>query len=155
MRICKAVPGRCSIKKVFLKISQNSQKNICVRASFLITLQVEAFNFIKKETLEQVFSCEFCKISKNTFLTEHLKWLLFEPSFCMVSLFGLIPTSIYLFKVNNGQERYWCCSGFFIVNFEHILKKFWTYFSSNVSIVDFEQENAGLVGKEKPHHYKI
>ena len=24
------------------------------------------FNFIKKETLTQVFSCEFCKISKNT-----------------------------------------------------------------------------------------
>ena len=26
-----------------------------------------ASNFIKKETLAQVFSCEFCKISKNTF----------------------------------------------------------------------------------------
>ena len=25
-------------------------------------------NFIKKETLAQVFSCEFCEISKNTFL---------------------------------------------------------------------------------------
>ena len=25
-----------------------------------------------KETLAQVFSCEFCKISKNTFFTEHL-----------------------------------------------------------------------------------
>ena len=25
------------------------------------------FNFIKKETLAQVFSCEFCEISKNTF----------------------------------------------------------------------------------------
>ena len=25
-------------------------------------------NFIKKETLAQVFSCKFCKISKNTFL---------------------------------------------------------------------------------------
>ena len=24
-------------------------------------------NFIKKETLAQVFSCEFCQISKNTF----------------------------------------------------------------------------------------
>ena len=24
-------------------------------------------NFIKKEALAQVFSCEFCKISKNTF----------------------------------------------------------------------------------------
>ena len=32
----------------------------------------EACNFIKKETLAQVLSCEFCKISKNTFFTEHL-----------------------------------------------------------------------------------
>ena len=29
-------------------------------------------NFIKKETLAHVFSCEFCEISKNTFFTEHL-----------------------------------------------------------------------------------
>ena len=27
----------------------------------------EASNFIKKETLAQIFSCEFCEISKNTF----------------------------------------------------------------------------------------
>ena len=27
----------------------------------------QACNFIKKETLAQVFSCEFCDISKNTF----------------------------------------------------------------------------------------
>ena len=27
----------------------------------------EAFNLIKKETLAQVFSCELCEISKNTF----------------------------------------------------------------------------------------
>ena len=30
-------------------------------------------NFIKKETLAQVFSCEFCEISKNNFFTEHLR----------------------------------------------------------------------------------
>ena len=30
--------------------------------------EAEAFNFIKKETLAQLFSCEFCEISKNTFL---------------------------------------------------------------------------------------
>ena len=36
----------------------------------------EAHNFIKKETLAQVFSCEFCEISKNTFLTEHLRAML-------------------------------------------------------------------------------
>ena len=28
---------------------------------------IEAYNFIETETLEQVFSCEFCEISKNTF----------------------------------------------------------------------------------------
>ena len=53
---------RCSVKKLFLEISQNSQENTCARASFLIK-----FSFIKKETLVQVFSCEFCEISKNTF----------------------------------------------------------------------------------------
>ena len=31
-----------------------------------------ACNFIKKETLALVFSCEFCEISKNTFFTEHV-----------------------------------------------------------------------------------
>ena len=30
-------------------------------------------NFIKKETLAQMFSSEFCEISKNTSFTEHLR----------------------------------------------------------------------------------
>ena len=33
-------------------------------------------NFIKNKTLAQVFSCEFTGISKNTFFTEHVRWLL-------------------------------------------------------------------------------
>ena len=32
-----------------------------------------ACNFIKKETLTQVFFSEFCEIFKNTFLTEHVR----------------------------------------------------------------------------------
>ena len=44
---------------------QNSQQNTCACAS--------ACNFIKKETLAQVFSCEFCKISKNTFFIDYLR----------------------------------------------------------------------------------
>ena len=32
-----------------------------------MNLQAEACDFIKKETLAQMFSCEFCEISKNTF----------------------------------------------------------------------------------------
>ena len=33
----------------------------------------EVFSFIKKETLAQVFSFEFCEISRNSFFTEHLR----------------------------------------------------------------------------------
>ena len=64
--IIKSSHGSCSIKKAILEISQNSQGNTCTRASFLIKQQAscrhKACNFIKKESLAQVFSCEFCKI---------------------------------------------------------------------------------------------
>ena len=57
-------------KKLFLEISQNSQENTCARVSFLIKMQ--ACNFIRKETLTQAFSGEFCEISENTFFAEHV-----------------------------------------------------------------------------------
>ena len=52
---------------MFQEILQNSKENTCNRVSFLIKLQGSACNFIKKDTLTQVFSCEFCEIFKNTF----------------------------------------------------------------------------------------
>ena len=71
IRICssEAVAQRSSIKKLFLEISQNSQENTHPKVSLLLKLQetASAGNFIKKETLAQEFSCEFCEISKNTF----------------------------------------------------------------------------------------
>ena len=56
---------------MFLEISQNSQENTCPGVSFFIKLQ--AYKFFKKETLGQVFSCDFCEISKNNFFTEHVR----------------------------------------------------------------------------------
>ena len=50
-----------------MKISQNSQENICARVSFLKKLQAKFCIFIKKETLAQVFSSENCKIFIYTF----------------------------------------------------------------------------------------
>ena len=41
-------------------------KHLC-QSLFLIKLEASACNFIKKETLAQVLSCEFCQISKNNF----------------------------------------------------------------------------------------
>ena len=60
---------------MFFEISQNSRENTCLRVSFLAKLQATVCNFNKKEILAQVFFCEFRKILKNTFLTEHIQWL--------------------------------------------------------------------------------
>ena len=52
---------------MFLEILQDSQENTCARVSFLKKLQAWGLQLYQKETLAQVFSCESCKISKNTF----------------------------------------------------------------------------------------
>ena len=44
-------------------LTQKSQENTCTRAFFK-----QACNFIKKETLAQVFSCEFWEILRAPFL---------------------------------------------------------------------------------------
>ena len=54
----EAVAQICSVKKVFLQIHKKARALAC--------------NFIKKETLAQIFSVEFCEISKNTFFPKHL-----------------------------------------------------------------------------------
>ena len=54
LAISKSSHLRCSVKKVFLEISQNSQENTCARATFLIKLQAY-------------------EISMNTFSTERLQ----------------------------------------------------------------------------------
>ena len=53
-------------KGVLRNFTTFTGKHLC-RASFLIKLQAWACNFIKKETLAQVFSCGFCEIPKNSF----------------------------------------------------------------------------------------
>ena len=44
----EAVVWRCSIKKVFLKILQNSQENTCARVSFLTKLQASCLQLYQK-----------------------------------------------------------------------------------------------------------
>ena len=53
----EAVVQRCSAKKDVLRnFAKLTGKDLC-----------QSLNFIKKETLEQVFSCEFFEISKTNF----------------------------------------------------------------------------------------
>ena len=68
---------------IWVKVFENGPSKICGRQPLqnlnwynllrqTISLQIEACNFIKKEALARVFSCEFCEIFKNTFFTKHL-----------------------------------------------------------------------------------
>ena len=81
----EAVAQRCSLKKVLLEISQNSQENTCARVSFLMKLQVKTNNFIKKEIDTDV---NFAKFLRTSFLTEHLRWLLLNVIYSTNLLFG-------------------------------------------------------------------
>ena len=53
---------------MFLEISQNSQENTLVKASFLIKLQASVCNFIKSKTLAESFSVNFAKFLRTPFL---------------------------------------------------------------------------------------
>ena len=134
MKFYRSSHERCSIKKLFLKISQSSQENTCARVSFLINLQAEACNFIKKEILAQVLSCEFCKISKNTFFTEHLRTtasnFIYDPKNQSVKFLWLDETWFLLcyfalflaLKVKN--EKFLFC-GLIRLSFLFILLRLW------------------------------
>ena len=58
---------RCSVRKGVLRnFAKYTGKRLCPGLFFN---KDAACNFIKKETLAQVFSYEFCEISKNNFFT--------------------------------------------------------------------------------------
>ena len=72
--VSEAVVERCSVKKDVLRnFTKFTGKHLCQSLFFLSFFYVF---FNKKETLAQVFSSELCEISKNTFFTEHIWWLL-------------------------------------------------------------------------------
>ena len=53
-------------KGVLRNFTKFTGKHLC-QSLFFNKVAGQACNFIKKETLAQAFSCEFCEISKNTF----------------------------------------------------------------------------------------
>ena len=58
---------RCSVKKLFLEISQSSQENTCTSLFFNKVACLGPETLLKKRLWHRL-SCEFCEISKNTFL---------------------------------------------------------------------------------------
>ena len=129
---------------MFLEISQNSQENACARVSFLIKLQA-----IKKETLVQVFSCEFdeffyrtplddcfwmlwiltiaiTKLSKLLQNTTHFSLYQFYKTFKNKSpgyLFNIIPTKL---RVHNAR----CCDNIPLLKINIITLEIFSLFDS-------------------------
>ena len=62
IQLPEAITRSCSVKKVFLKISQYSQENACAGVSF------NKAAGLKPPT--HVFFCEHCKIFKNNFFID-------------------------------------------------------------------------------------
>ena len=58
---------RCSIRKVFLEISQNSRESTCARVSFLINF-IKFIKVIKKRLWHICFPVNFAKFLRTPFL---------------------------------------------------------------------------------------
>ena len=70
--LLKAVFQRCSVNKVFLEISPNSQETTCARISFLIKLQawgLRPATLLKKRSWRRCFPVNFEKFPRTPFLT--------------------------------------------------------------------------------------
>ena len=80
----------------------------------------QGLNFTKKENLAQVFFCEFCEISKNTFFTEHLwaaasllwkrlEWSMQYSSVSHHQIKKFIPSKVSRPPIEGGISSPNCC----------------------------------------------
>ena len=65
-------PSEVFYKNAVLKIWQYSQENNSVGVSFKSSCRITDVHFFQKDTSTQVFSCEYCEISKNTYFEKHI-----------------------------------------------------------------------------------
>ena len=93
-------------KKVLLKMSQNSQKHICARVSFLIKLQTSCLQlYWKKRLWHRCFPVNFAKFLRTTILQntsgrlllDH-RFFLSKPVLSLLSLLQCLCCLIYHFE---------------------------------------------------------
>ena len=92
---------------MFLKILQYSQENTSARVSSFVGIRPATL--LKKKTLVQAFSGEFCEIFKNIFFTEHHRttasvdclrphnWQIFENVYVLSRLFNIVTVSMFFY----------------------------------------------------------
>ena len=68
----KAVIWRCSVKKLFVKISHYSQETPRLKSLFNKVAGLQTATLLKTDSSTSV-SCEYCEIVKNTHFKKHLR----------------------------------------------------------------------------------
>ena len=96
---------RCSVKKVYLEISQNSQENTCARLSFLIKLQTSACNLFKKRLWRRFFPLNFAKFLRTPFFTERLRWLLLRERITIPRIRKFFSSENLLIEINKKKRK--------------------------------------------------
>ena len=107
LQTAEAVVQRCSFKKVFLQISQNSHESNCARVCHLIKVQV------KKRPWHKCFPVNFAKILRTPAFIKHLRWLLLK----MLSAFLFyFISSICLTFTNFESKESWQNNIIYLLN---------------------------------------
>ena len=97
-----AVVRRCSVKKLFLEISQNSQEKACARVSLLIKLQgwgLRPAALLKKRPWYKCFPVNFSKFLRKSFFIEHLWWLLLSVTASAILMIIAVHNSEFCFAI--------------------------------------------------------
>ena len=131
-----------------LEIPQNSQENTHARVSFSIKLQDSGLQLYLKRDSAQMFSCEFCGISQNTFFTEHLgmteRWRL-----VIMQMINLILNGDKLsIKFHKFGKRYSKKSKSILVHLDYDLRK-------NNRILDIGKKKTPNKFFRSLHHPKL
>ena len=99
------LPSRQLIKSLKVVVKKLF-KQLSTFGFFIVALRL--CNFLKKETLAHVFSCEICEIFKNTFFTEYL-WttasenvstyvLVLQPEYLLLQLLPFQVSGYYKYQ---------------------------------------------------------
>ena len=97
----EAVVQRCSVKKMFLKISQNSQENTRVAVFFDKVANLRPATLLKNRLRHRWFPVNFAKFLKTSFLIEHLCWL-------FLKCFIILPCFQYCHVVSGKLQSASC-----------------------------------------------
>ena len=103
--LTETVVRRCSVKKLFLEISQNSQgKHLCQRLFFNKVAGLRLATLFKKSVRHRCFPVNFVKFLRTLFFTEHLRWLLICLE--LILILTLIKIKILYSEQNKESKNF-------------------------------------------------